>query len=121
MRNRKGRSVVDIHSTLDHRRPAGHRPIAWLTQFDDAARGLKSKALKRAPLPGLDEGHDPDAAADQPGGRGTETNQGSALRQVVEAAVAATLFPDASQAEDDEVQGTLDHLCSELLIAAGDP
>ena len=74
---------------------------------------------------------------DPSGGKGTHTEGGkaripdlSAIRQVVEAAVASdlarcsgqtALFPGTSQAEDDEVQRTLDRLCGELLITAADP
>ena len=135
MPNRKGSKVVDIHLRLYRRRPTDDRLIKWLAQFDDRPRGAKSEAIKGAMRRGIGERRDQDTTADKTEGKGTEEATAgiqdlSAIRQVVEAAVAAalarcggqtTLFPGPSQAEDDEVQGTLDRLCGELLISAGDP
>ena len=135
MSDRKGNKMLDIHLRLYRRRPADSRLIAWLAQFSDGARGVRSEAIKGALLWGIGERHDQDATADKTEGKGTEGAAAqiqdlSAIRQVVEAAVAsalarcgghAALLPGASRAEDDEVQGTLDRLCGELLIAAGDP
>ena len=135
MPHRESGEEVRIHVRLYPGRQPDDRLITWLAQFGDSSHGVKSQAIKGALLRGIGERRDQDITADRTEGKGTEgaaarISDLSTIRQVVEAGVAsalarcgghAALFPDASRAEDDEVQGTLDHLCSELLIAAGDP